>query len=154
MKNSFVKKALIALLTIVLALSLFAACGKSDNDNTTAAPTATPTESAPVTDSTPTDSTADTTGSSAADAKVAFPAGVWENSDVKYTFNADGSGATEDPATGSGTPFNYEVASDKNVVTIHFGSSDETETVSYSVSGNTLVLTFADGNVLTLNSVA
>ena len=154
MKNLFVKKALIALLAVVLVLSLFAACGKSDNDNTTAAPTATPTESAPVTDSVPTDSTADTTGGSAVDTKVAFPTGAWENSDVKYTFNADGSGTTEDPATGTGTPFNYEVASDKNVLTIHFGSADESEEVAYAVSGSALVLTFADGKVVTLNPAA
>ena len=159
MKNSFVKKALIALLAFVLVLSLFAACGKNDNNTTTAAPT----ESAPVTDSMPTDSTAAdttanapvaTTGSSAADAKVAFPAGAWENADVKYTFNADGSGASEDPATGTGAPFAYEVASDKNTVTIHFGGSDESEEVAYAVSGSALVLTFADGRVVTLNPAA
>lgn len=154
MKNSFVKKALIALLTVVLVLSLFAACGKSDNDNTTAVPTATPTDSAPVTDSTPTSSAADTTGSGTADAKVAFPAAAWENSDVKYTFNADGSGMAEDPATGTGTPFAYEVASDKNALTIHFGSADESEEVAYAVSGSALVLTFADGRVVTLNPAA
>lgn len=159
MKKSSVKKALIALLAVVLVLSLFAACGKNDNDGTTAAPTA----SAPVTDSTPTDSTAANTtastpvaatGSSTADAKVAFPAGTWENSSVKYTFNADGSGSTEDPATGTGTPFNYEVASDKNVLTIHFGSADESEEVAYAVSGSALALTFADGRVITLNPAA
>ena len=163
MKKSSVKKALIALLAVVLVLSLFAACGKIDNDGTNAAPTA----SAPVTDSTSTDSTAANTtanttasapvaatGSSTADAKVAFPAGAWENSSVKYTFNADGSGSTEDPATGTGTPFNYEVASDKNVLTIHFGSADESEEVAYAVSGGTLALTFADGRVVTLNPAA
>ena len=158
MKKSSVKKALIVLLAVVLVLSLFAACGKNDNDGTNAAPTA----SAPVTDSTAANTTANTTasapvaatGSSTADAKVAFPAGAWENSSVKYTFNADGSGSTEDPATGTGTPFNYEVASDKNVLTIHFGSADESEEVAYAVSGSALALTFADGRVVTLNPAA
>ena len=146
MKNSFAKKAIITLLAVVLVLSLFAACGKN-NDPTD--PTAIPTDSATVPDSTPS-STADTTGSSATDTKVAFPAGAWENADVKYTFNADGSGSTEDLATGTGTPFAYEVASDKNALTIHFGSADESEEVAYAVSGGALVLTFADGTAYTL----
>ena len=88
-------------------------------------------------------------------AKTAFPTGTWKNEDVIYTFNADGTGSTEDPTTGTGTPFTYEVAADQDVVTISFGSPDDSEAVAYAMPDeNTLVLSFASGAVTLTRSDA
>ena len=83
-----------------------------------------------------------------------FPVGAWENDEAVYTFNADGSGSVEDKVSGTAAPFAYEIAK-TGALTLHIGSADESEEVAFETpDDNTLVLTYADNNVVTLTRVA
>ena len=80
--------------------------------------------------------------------------GSWENEKTVYTFNADGNGFIDDKETGTGVAFTYETAK-ANAITMHIGSAAESEEVTFETPDeNTLVLTYADNNVVTLTRVA
>ena len=119
------------------AATTAAATGNSTNAATTSAATENKTTSA---------------ANSASSDYVKFPAGDWENSDVRFEFNSDGSGIMMTKDSGTGSPLSYETVSGKNSLTIHFGSADNSETVTYQMPDDyTLVLNFASGRSYTLS---
>ena len=80
--------------------------------------------------------------------------GAWEDDKTVYTFNTDGSGSIEDKESGTGAPFDYEIAK-AGIITLHLGSAEECEEVGFETSDeNTLILTFEDSRVVTLTRVA
>ena len=79
--------------------------------------------------------------------------GTWKNDDVIYTFNADGTGYI-DNGDGTGIGTTYEVAADKNEVTIHPGTPEVSDVYTYAMpDADTLVLTDKDGKELVLKHV-
>ncbi len=166
------KKILAVLCVLIFAIELFAGCGQTagpeistsagdavvvPESETAGDAAAAATTAASSSSSAATTAPAATTAasdSSASEEKVAFPAGAWENSDVTYTFESDGSGSVIHKDNGTGVPFQYEVSDGKNELTVHMGGVENTEKVAYAYSDGTLTLTFEDGRKVALTAAA
>lgn len=159
MKKYSIQKTIGALLCLFVLLSVFAACAKKDDPDPTASQTDIADTSQNVTTADPAETTeaqtpSQSTENNASAEKTAFPGGAWENAEVVYAFNADGSGTVTNKDGETDAPFNYEVSDSKNEFTLHLGDADNSETVGYRYSGDALVLTFEDGKTVTLTRAA
>ena len=126
------KRIIAVICVLALSLTFFAACSKKDNSQTTA--------TAPLTTEKPRK-------------KVAFPKGTYQNDEVKFTFNDDGTGEYIDRDTDIGAPLSYTENEDSNTLNVSFGSPNDTREVSYEVPDeNTLVLIY-DSHNYTLTKV-
>ena len=126
------KKIIAVICVAVMALAVFTACSKQSKTDT----------------STTSETNVQTTEAAE---KVAFPTGTFENEEIRYVINKDGSGEVVHKDNGTGVAIEYKEKTDSNTVTVSFGSPDDTEDIAYEVPDeDTLILKYADGKTYTL----
>lgn len=124
------KKHLAVVITLVMVLCCFAACGGNNETNTTE----------------------NTSTASETYKATTFKAGTWTGDAVEYTFYEDGKGgesvSTED---GMGIAFEYELNEDGSCV-FHMGSVDDNTRATVEFADeNTATITWENGSSVVLN---